>query len=76
MQAIPPVRAEAKGIPNDQYVTKGALPGSFKVPGTDTSIRVGGFINFQGIYSPTQNFGPKFAIGNLLPNKAAFRSGG
>lgn len=70
-QAVPPVRAERNGLPNNQYVTMGALPGSFRIPGTDTSIRIAGFINFQGIYSPTQNLGPKFAIGNLLPNGPA-----
>lgn len=69
-----PTRAQQEGLVNNQYVTKGALPGSFVIPGTDTSIRVSGFINFQAEYSPTQNLGPKFSIGNLLPPSPSRRS--
>lgn len=75
-QKEPPTRAQQEGLRNNQYVTKGALPGSFVIPGTDTSIHVGGFINFQAEYSPTQNFGPKFSIGNLLPPSPARRATG
>jgi hypothetical protein len=73
LQAETPTRAEQEGVQNHQYVTGGILPGSFIIPGTDTSIHIGGFINFQAQYSPTQNFGPKFSIGNLLPNSPARR---
>jgi hypothetical protein len=69
-----PTRAQQEGLPNNQYVTMGALPGSFVIPGTNTSIHIGGFINFQAEYSPTQNFGPKFSIGNLLPPRPARRA--
>lgn len=62
-----PTRAEQTGMENNQYVTAGALPGSFLIPGTDTSIYVGGFVNLQAEYNPTQNLGPKFSIGNLAP---------
>lgn len=68
LQAVPPTRAEEKGVVNTQYVTKGVLPGSFLIPGTDTSIHIGGFVNLQAEYNPTQNLGPKFSIGNLEPN--------
>ncbi len=68
MQAVSPTRAEKQGVVNNQYVTKGVLPGSFLIPGTNTSIYIGGFVNFQAEYSPTQNLGPKFSIGNLEPN--------
>jgi hypothetical protein len=74
LQAQTPTRAEQQGLENDQYVKGGVLPGSFLIPGTDTSVHIGGFINFQAAYSPTQNLGPKFAIGNLLPPGAARRA--
>lgn len=65
-ESLPPTKAEQMSI-SDQYIRRGAMPGSFIVPGTDTSLSIGGFINFQGIYDPTENLGPKFAIGNLDP---------
>lgn len=74
LQAVSPTRAEQRGVVNDQYVTKGVLPGSFLIPGTDTSIHVGGFVNLQAEYNATQNLGPKFSIGNLLPNSPARRA--
>ncbi|OYV53521.1 MAG: hypothetical protein B7Z78_02700 [Rhodospirillales bacterium 20-60-12] len=73
LQAQTPTRAEQQGVMNDQYVTKGVFPGSFMIPGTTTSLHVGGFINFQVICDPTQNLGPKFSIGNLIPNCPAPR---
>ncbi|OYV34256.1 MAG: hypothetical protein B7Z81_10315 [Acidocella sp. 20-61-6] len=73
LQAETPTRAEQEGVQNHEYLTKGILPGSFIIPGTNTSIHLGGFINFQAEYSPTQNLGPKFSIGNLLPPSAARR---
>ena len=54
-----------------QFVSKGAIPGSFKLPGSNTSMHIGGFINFQGIYDPKVNLGPKFGIGNLMPEGTA-----
>ncbi len=63
-----PTRAQKEGLTGNQYVTNGALPRSYLVPGTNTSLRISGFINFQGIYDATTNLGPKFAIGNLAPN--------
>ena len=67
-QAVAPTRAQKQGLLGNQYVTNGALPRSILVPGTNTSLRISGFINFQGIYDATTNLGPKFAIGNLPPN--------
>ncbi len=67
---LAPLRAEQQSL-NTTYVTKGVLPGSFIVPGTDTSIRISGFVNLQGEYNPTENLGPKFSIGNLDPSGPA-----
>ncbi|OYV38904.1 MAG: hypothetical protein B7Z81_03995 [Acidocella sp. 20-61-6] len=74
LQAVSPTRSEKQGIVNNQFVTKGVLPGSFLVPGTNTSVYIGGFVNLQGEYNPTQNFGPKFSIGNLQPNGPSRRA--
>ncbi len=63
--AMTPTRAEI--LSGSQYVSKGTMPGSFIVPGTKTSVYLGGFVNFQAIYDPTENLGPKFSIGNMTP---------
>jgi hypothetical protein len=34
----------------DKFVTRGIFPGSFLVPGTNTSIRFGGFVRLVGIW--------------------------
>lgn len=73
LQAQTPTRAEQLGLNNNEYITHGILPGSFMIPGTKTSMAIGGFINFQGIYDPTQNLGPKFSIGNLSPDSLVRR---
>ena len=74
LQKMTPTTADRIGIPNNQYVTKGALPGSFIVPGTNTSMRIGGFIPVDTIYNPGQSLGPRFQIGNLLPSNAQTRA--
>src|SRR5260370_22593374 len=33
-----------------QAIVGGSFPGSFLIPGTDTSIRVGGFVDLTGVY--------------------------
>ncbi|HEX7750289.1 MAG TPA: porin [Bordetella sp.] len=69
---LTPTRAE-KQMLDAEYVRRGTIPGSFIVPGTNTSLSVGGFVNFQGIYDPTENLGPKFSIGNLDPTGSSAR---
>jgi len=63
---LTPMKAEQLSA-SAEYIRRGTMPHSFIVPGTNTSLSIGGFINFQGIYDPTENLGPKFAIGNLDP---------
>src|SRR5437660_12448649 len=79
-QGIPPSRISpgiapamgAEPIPG-QAIIGGSFPRSFLIPGTDTSIRVGGFIDLTGLYffqgantgnpgTPSSNFGQN---GNL-----------
>ncbi|MGN6666918.1 MAG: hypothetical protein ACTHKH_08125, partial [Trinickia sp.] len=49
---LTPMKAEQLST-SAEYVQRGAMPHSFMVPGTNTSLSIGGFINFQGIYDPT-----------------------
>ena len=70
---LTPMKAEQLSA-SAEYVRRGTMPHSFIVPGTDTSLSIGGFINFQGIYDPTENLGPKFAIGNLDPKGSNARA--
>lgn len=54
-----------------QHVVDGEQDGSFKVPGTETSISLHGFTDLQAFYDPHQYLGPKFQIGNAIPNGLA-----
>lgn len=44
----PPPRPTAEGA--SRYVTRGIVPGSFLVPGTNTSFRLRGFVRLAGLY--------------------------
>ncbi len=70
---LTPMKAEQLSA-SAEYVRRGTMPHSFIVPGTSTSLSIGGFINFQGIYDPTENLGPKFQIGNLDPTGSNARA--
>ena len=70
--SAPPSAFGAAPIPG-QPIAGGSFPRSFLIPGTDTSIRVGGFIDYTGLYyfqgqsssnpgNPSSNFGQN---GNL-----------
>ncbi len=41
----------AKAVSPDNVVTGGATPGSFKLPGSNTSVKIGGYIKADAIYS-------------------------
>lgn len=43
------VMSHSSAIADDAVVTKGDLPGSFKLPGTNTSLRIGGFAYLEAI---------------------------
>jgi hypothetical protein len=58
----------APAAPDAEVVTGGSFPGSFKVPGTNTSIGLHGWVSLQSFYDANQYVGDKFSIGNLLPN--------
>jgi hypothetical protein len=42
--------SQQKAAPNNA-VTGGSMPGSFKLPGSDTSIKLGGYVKLDAIYS-------------------------
>jgi len=43
-------------------VTGGDQPGSFKLPGTDTSVKIGGYIKGDSIYDVNSDLGDTFAV--------------
>ena len=48
-----------------QAVTGGATPGSFKLPGSDTSVTIGGYAKLDALYS-SRSAGGAFPIGDQL----------
>lgn len=55
-------------------VTAGDIPGSYKIPGTDTSIKVGGYIRLVAAKDMNEFLGSKFQSGNISPNGSAARN--
>jgi DcaP outer membrane protein len=43
--------AELENAQQKPAVTEGSIPGSFKLPGSDTSIKFGGYVKLDAIYS-------------------------
>lgn len=54
--------AEAREALASNVVTGGDTPGSFKVPGTDTSVQIGGYIKFDAIYDLDQDLGDSLFV--------------
>jgi hypothetical protein len=79
--AIPGVVPAARGVaptplttpvpaanePAPEYVMKGTLPGSFRVPGTDTSIKIGGFARLDIVKDFGGGSFGAIAIPSLVP---------
>ncbi|MBD3895683.1 porin [Halomonas sp. ML-15] len=57
--------AEAREELASNVVTAGDTPGSFKVPGTNTSIEVGGYIKFDAIYDLDQDLGDSLFVESI-----------
>jgi len=45
-----------------QVVTAGDHPGSFKLPGTDTSVKIGGYVKADFFYDVNSDTGDSFAV--------------
>ncbi len=51
----------------EEVVTAGKLPNSFKLPGTDTSVKIGGFVKMDGIYDANHAYGGQFGNFATIP---------
>jgi hypothetical protein len=51
----------------DRFVTRGIVPGSFLVPGTDTSVRFRGFVRLMGLYNFNPIGVPDAFVTNSIP---------
>ncbi|HWL10783.1 MAG TPA: DcaP family trimeric outer membrane transporter [Planctomicrobium sp.] len=58
----PPPRLTSQELGN--YVTRGMMPGSFLVPGTNTSFRLRGFVRLAALY----DFDPIGSTDSFVPN--------
>jgi hypothetical protein len=50
-----------------EAVTKGSFPGSFKIPGTDTSVKIGGYVKADILNDVGQSYGAAFSTFNNIP---------
>jgi hypothetical protein len=70
--------AEARETLASNVVTGGDTPGSFKVPGTDTSVQIGGYIKFDAIYDLDQDLGDSLFVEGIdtsdSSSKGSFRA--
>lgn len=55
-------------------VVAGDFPGSYKVPGTNTSIRLGGYIRLVMAKDLNESLGSKFQSGNIMPKGSAAKN--
>lgn len=58
-------KRQQEAPPPDKIVTEGDVPGSFKVPGTNTSISMGGYVKADFIYDIDGFFGPSAYFSSL-----------
>jgi len=73
--ALPQSAARAPG--EGEPVVGGSMPGSFKLPGSDTSVKLGGYAKLDAIYD-TNGYGGQFANFAAIPldgSASANRSG-
>ncbi|MFY0992075.1 DcaP family trimeric outer membrane transporter [Halomonas sp. C05BenzN] len=57
--------AEEREALASNVVTGGDTPGSFKVPGTDTSVQIGGYIKLDAIYDLDQDLGDSLFVDGI-----------
>lgn len=58
-------KRQQEAPPPDNIVTGGDIPGSFKLPGTDTSIKIGGYVKSDFIYDVDGFAGPSVYFSSL-----------
>ena len=76
--AATPVATAATAPNGKGYITEGSFPGSFLIPSTNTSIRIGGYVKADVIYEPDAgNGGVTTQFGSIpLPGTAASKRDG
>lgn len=52
-------------------VTRGDKPGSFKLPGSDTSVQIGGYVKLDAIYNPDEDLGDSLFPGSVVTDSDA-----
>jgi hypothetical protein len=57
-------------------VTGGDRPGTFKLPGSDTSVQIGGYVKLDAIYNPDEDLGDTLFPGNVVTDPNANPSEG
>ncbi len=60
-----PADMKMKSAASAKAVVAGKSPGSWKVPGSDTSISFGGYVKVDTIYDTRNNLGPVLAVGKI-----------
>ena len=71
---VPPSGKTAGVAPGqNEFLTVGDRPGTFIIPGTNTSVGIHGFVSLQGFYDPSEYLGPKFQSGNISPDHSVNR---
>jgi hypothetical protein len=61
------VSAPVAPATSSDYVTKGSFPGSFKIPGTETSVKIGGYIKLDAIEDIGSGYGANYAKFYAIP---------
>jgi outer membrane murein-binding lipoprotein Lpp len=73
-RALARAEEERQAVP-DNVVTGGDQPGSFRLPGTNTSVRIGGYVKGDLIYDVDASLGDTFDVGSIPPQGSPQRSG-
>jgi len=68
-QELAEVKEQVETAPAN-VVTAGDIPGSFKIPGSDTSVSVSGYVKGDFIYDLDADVGDSFAV-SQIPNDGA-----
>ncbi len=62
---------KANSVAKDNVVTRGEIKGSYKIPGTNTSIAIGGFVKgsviWSSVSSGSNSIGDQATVPNMVP---------
>ncbi|MFO7854264.1 MAG: DcaP family trimeric outer membrane transporter [Paracoccaceae bacterium] len=60
-------QAETRDGIEREAVRVGDTPGSFKLPGSDTSVTIGGYVKADAIFDTSHSLGDTGNVGNIVP---------